>query len=368
MARQAGRRVSARSTRPGRALGGLRSLTTPFALTGVVAVASLSLAAGLGVFGVPDRDAKVVAGNLTSAEVAPLEETSAPVEVTPVPIVLSGIRFGVDKAERRAMKAEAEQARLAALRKVSAFRIGTLNVLGSNHTQGEGGFGPGTARAAREADLIRSRGIDLIGLQEVQRDQRGVLAARLPGMSIWPQEGLGPQGYRLQIAYSNARFERIGQGSSSHEWLGMNVPIPWVLLRDRESRAAFYVVNSHNAPNALQASRERSTAIEVALVNELKKSGRPVLMTGDMNEKHSFFCRISAGTQMRSANGGSWDGGCRAPGGDVRIDWILGAGDVTFSGYVQDGTTRATGMSDHYLIYSDVDLVDSTEPTLDGAD
>ncbi len=294
----------------------------------------------------------------TGAE--PIGPTWSPYQVVP------GRRIAVDWAERRRMKIEAEAARLKKLRKVSAFRVASLNVLGSNHTMGAGGYGPGTARAAREAGLIRSRGIDLIGLQEVQRDQRPVFISGLPQMTIWPQDALGNQGYRLQIAYNSARFEMLDGGSVTHTWIGMQVPIPWLLLRDRESKATFYVINAHNAPGGQQASRETSTSIEVALVNQLKATGRPVLMVGDMNEKASFFCRISSATAMVSANGGSWSQGCRMPAGELRIDWILGAGEVGFSNYVQDGTTRTTGMSDHYLVYSDVELVDSTDPAKDG--
>lgn len=354
MARTRGRRIASRPDGPTRRLG------DPRALSGVLVVGLLMVLGGLGAAKALDS-ADPSAARLQVVEPTPPDATTAPDEVAAVavPQVLPGTAFRVDRAERRAMRAEVEAARLAELRKVSSFRVGTLNILGSNHARG------GTSRAAREADLIRSRGIDLIGLQEVQRDQRGVFVSRLPGMTVWPQDAHGRQGYRLQIAYSNARFERVDGGYVTHNWIGMQVPIPWIELRDRESGARFFLVNAHNAPNDMQASRDVSIGIEAALVNRLKATGKPVLMVGDMNEKQSFFCKMAARTQIVSANGGSWSGGCRPPGGDVRIDWIVGAGDLTFSGYAQDGTTRATGMSDHYLIYADVDVVDSTEPEAD---
>jgi endonuclease/exonuclease/phosphatase family metal-dependent hydrolase len=231
------------------------------------------------------------------------------------------------------------------------FQIGTLNVLGSNHAPG------GVSRAAREADLIRARGIDIIGMQEVQRDQRAALIRGLPGYRMWPQDALGRQGYRVQIAYRTSLFEQIDDGGVTHTFDSQRVPIPWVKLRDRATGAEFYVVASHNSPRGMQSQRVASTAIQSTLVNNLKATGLPVLMVGDFNEHQEFFCRISARTQMISANGGRYARGCVAPSGPVRIDWVLGTGGLTrFSGYHQDGTTLSRRLSDHYLIYSTVTI------------
>ncbi len=231
------------------------------------------------------------------------------------------------------------------------FQVGTLNVLGSNHAP------RGQARAAREAALIRNRGIDIIGLQEVQRDQRGVFARNLPGYQIWPQEALGRQGYRVQIAFRTSLFEKVDDGGSTHTFDSQRVPIPWVRLRDRATGGEFFVIATHNSPRGMQAQRNASTAVQAALVNRLEASGLPVLLVGDFNEHTSFFCRIAARTGLVSANGARHAGRCIGPSGPVRIDWVLGTGGMAdFSAYRQDGTTRATGMSDHYLIYATVQL------------
>lgn len=232
------------------------------------------------------------------------------------------------------------------------FQIGTLNVLGSNHAP------RGGSRAAREAALVRKRGIDIIGFQEVQRDQRPVLARNLPGYQIWPQDALGRQGYRVQIAFRTELFEKVDDGGSTHTFDSQRVPIPWVRLRDRASGGEFFVIASHNSPRGMQAQRNASTSVQAALVNRLESTGLPVLMVGDFNEHTSFFCRIAARTGLISANGARHAGRCIGPSGPVRIDWVLGTGGKTaFSAYRQDGTTRATGMSDHYLIYATVRLL-----------
>lgn len=227
-----------------------------------------------------------------------------------------------------------------------SFEIGTLNVLGSNHAP------RGTLRAAREAALIRDRGIDIIGLQEVQRDQRPVFLRNMPGYAMWPQDALGRQGYRVQIMYRTDMFEKIDDGGVNHTFDSQRVPIPWIKLRDRQTGGTFYVVSSHNSPRGMQSQRVRSTHIQSQLVNRLKATGSPVMLVGDFNEHQQYFCRISSRTRMRSANGGYYANGCVAPPRPIRIDWVLGTNRARFSGYRQDGTTLAHGLSDHYLIYA----------------
>jgi endonuclease/exonuclease/phosphatase family metal-dependent hydrolase len=241
-----------------------------------------------------------------------------------------------------------------------SFEIGTLNVLGSNHAP------RGTYRAAREAALIRDRGIDIIGLQEVQRDQRPVFLRNMPGYAMWPQDALGRQGYRVQIMYRTDMFEKIDDGGVNHTFDSQRVPIPWIKLRDRKTGGTFYVVSSHNSPRGMQSQRVRSTYIQSQLVNRLKATGSPVMLVGDFNEHQQYFCRISSRTRMRSANGGYYSSGCVAPPRPIRIDWVLGTNRARFSGYRQDGATLAFGLSDHYLIYATATItvpVEVADPT-----
>ena len=233
------------------------------------------------------------------------------------------------------------------------FQIGTLNVLGSQHTRGSKRFGPGTVRTSRAAGMFLSRGVDLLGLQEVQDDQLNVLYGRLPGYGIWPGRALGNNGVRLQIAYSQALFELVDSGSITTRFDFQSRPIPYVLLRDRRTGGEFWVVNIHNSPKGQEADRDSATAAEIALFNRLRASNRPVLVTGDMNEKEEWFCRVATGAGMVAANGGSGAGGCSLPPGPLRIDWIMGGGGVDFSGYVQDGASLA-GITDHWFVRATV--------------
>lgn len=233
----------------------------------------------------------------------------------------------------------------------STFRIATLNVLGSQHTTGPDGFGPGSVRAAREAALISSRGLEVVGLQEVQTDQLRVFVNNLPGYTVWPQQTLGRNSYRLQLAFRTDRFELVEGHSVTYLFDGKHIPMPYALLRDRDSGAEFWVVVTHNSPGGMQREREISTAIEGRLMAQLVDPHRPVFLMGDLNEHTAVVCRLGRSTPVVTANGASASGaGCSGPSTPVRIDWIVSTSGTDFSGYVQDAAPRLSDMSDHYLI------------------
>ncbi|MCW2735471.1 MAG: Endonuclease/Exonuclease/phosphatase family protein [Nocardioides sp.] len=264
------------------------------------------------------------------------------------------------KARQARLKAKRlrRAARLAAREKTSTFRIGSLNVLGSQHSAGPGGYGPGTDRAAMAAGLVMSRGVDVLTMSEVQDDQLGVLNARLAGYSIWPQQSLGSNGQRLQIAWRASQFEMVDGGSVTFTFASQAIPMPYVLLRDLGTGAEFWVISIHTSAGGLEGERDAGTAIAISLMKRLEaESGKPVLIGGDVNEHEEFFYKVCGATGFLAANGGG--AGCSLPPAPLRVDWIMGGGGagVNFSGYVQDGATLAR-ISDHYFIHAAVSVVD----------
>ncbi|MDP3892645.1 endonuclease/exonuclease/phosphatase family protein [Nocardioides sp.] len=238
------------------------------------------------------------------------------------------------------------------------FRVGTFNILGSQHTKGSKRWAPGTTRAGFTADLVNSRGLGLIGFQEVQRDQLGVLVNRLPSYGVWPAASLGNNGIRLQIAYRRDLFEVAGTETITTVFHRQMRPIPILRLRHRASGGEFYVMNIHNSPLGMQSERDRAKAVQIPKLNSLRATGLPVLLMGDANEKEGFFCRVGAATGMVAANGGSTSGGCRMPPPPVKIDWIMGARAV-FSGYSREEGGLVARASDHAFIHSGVTLTPS---------
>ena len=237
----------------------------------------------------------------------------------------------------------------------STFTVAQSNILASLHTVGPGGFGPGTVRAGMTAGLLMSRGADVGGMQEVGEDQLHVLQSRMAGYSIhgprrrWKDHN----GVRNQIYWRDSQFEMKDSGSVTYTFASMQIPLPYVLLRDRGTGAEFWVISTHNSAGGLEAQRDSGTAIprSATCIHTLMAKGQPVIITGDMNEHTEFFCRVSAATGMVAANGGSGSGGCHLPPNPLRVDWIMGGHGMSFSGYHQDGAGLGRA-SDHYYLYA----------------
>ncbi len=239
-----------------------------------------------------------------------------------------------------------------------SFEIATFNQLGSQHTLGKGGWGPGRVRAAITAGLIERKGIDVVGLQEVQADQLAVLRRKLEGYDVWPGTALGGGGLRLQIAWKSWLFRLVDTGSIRTAFDRQVRPVPWVLLEHRATGRKLYVVDHHNSPRGLEAERDSATRKVVRLVERLRATGRAVFVVGDMNEHTETFCTIVGLTDLLAPNGGSASSpdSCSPPPGRLGIDWIFGAGPMTFSRYTVLEGSAVRAASDHPLVRATVTL------------
>lgn len=239
----------------------------------------------------------------------------------------------------------------------TSFTIAQSNILGSQHTSAKGGYGSGPYRAGITASLLMSRGVDVGGMQEVQSNQLSMLRGRMSAYSFWPGTSLGHNGERLQIYWRSSQFTMEKAGSVTYTFSSQRIPLPYVLLRDNATGAEFWMITTHNSAGGMEVQRDSATGVEIALINQLRATGLPVIITGDMNEHTEFFCRVAASTGMVAANGGSGAGGCHLPAGPLRVDWIMGGagagGSVSFSGYRQDGAGLHRA-SDHYYLYAEV--------------
>lgn len=301
---------------------------------------------------------------------APLRRADAAVEAAaPAPLVAGGVLRPVPApaaapAQRsRAVETAVRQrtARLARLaqREVATVgpttvRIGTLNVLGSNHTRGSKRWAPGTSRSARQAGVITARGLDVIGLQEMQPDQIGVLQRSMPGYTMWPGTSLGPNGYRLQLMWRSAAFTAVETRTIATPFSGMVVPLPYVRLRDVATGQEFWVSVIHNSPRGMESERDRATQQEIGLFQQLLGTGVPVVTVGDMNEPSEFFCTVAPATGMVALNGARVaGGGCQVPRGSG-IDWVMAGwrtGSITPSDYHRE---PLPGLSDHPIVWGDL--------------
>lgn len=261
--------------------------------------------------------------------------------------------------EARAARRLEQKRRQQSVDRSSTFRVGTFNILGSQHTRNSKRYESGPVRAGVTAGLITGRGVDVVGMQEVQDDQLPVLLNGLSGYEVWPQHSLGSNGQRLQIAWRASRFELVETRSSSYTFSSQTIPLPYVRLRDRASKAEFWVMTVHNSAGSMESQRDAATAHQIGLIQALlKETNKPVIVMGDVNEHEEFYQRVCAATGFAGANGGGGPA-CALPPRPLRVDWIMGGGGagVAFSGYVQDGASLARA-SDHYFIHAGVTVTD----------
>ncbi|HWJ09937.1 MAG TPA: endonuclease/exonuclease/phosphatase family protein [Nocardioides sp.] len=231
------------------------------------------------------------------------------------------------------------------IREVS-FRVATFNVLASQHTDGPGGWPDSGWRTPQTVGYIRNAGIDVMGLQEVKPGQLGGITAGT-GFRAWPG-GSDPDN---SVIWDPAVFDFVSGDAFYITFMHGTRMQPIVRLRHKKTKLEFYFVNMHASAGGgpYAASRAAGHNTAAATVNRLKAEGIPIFLTGDMNDREAFFCRVLPQTGMVAAVGGSTAGGCRPP-GSMPVDWIVATPDVDFSGFVNDKSTVARRVSDHHFV------------------
>ncbi|MCW2814710.1 MAG: hypothetical protein JWN84_2165, partial [Nocardioides sp.] len=254
------------------------------------------------------------------------------------------------RARREARREAQREAMLSAPFDV---RVGTFNVLGSQHTAPGGtrrNYPPASVRSPSQANLITRHGLEIVGMQELQTDQLDTISART-GLTAWPGYAWGSKETDNSILYDAGRFELVSGDMFTIPFMGRPRPQPIIRLRARDSGREFYVVNTH--PSAghygkYAAERHHGQDVLNDVLAGLKATGLPILLTGDMNDREVFYDRVVCRSGLVSASGGS---GCSSrPPQMWAVDWVVGTSSISFSDYVADNDPAK--MSDHYVVYA----------------
>ena len=244
------------------------------------------------------------------------------------------------------------------------FRLTTFNVLGASHTARGGtrpGYASGRARAAGVAALLARHGTDVAGFQELQGPQLAVLRART-GMDFFPGFSMGHLGTENSLGWRRDTWTAVERRTVAIPYFNGGVrQMPYVRLRNRMTGIEAWFVNVHNPAETArfhhqQRFRVRATQIEAQLARRLVDTGLPVVLTGDMNERAPYFCRLTASAPMVAARGGSHTGACLA-GRPRAVDWIFGSQGVDFTSYDEDRSHLVDVTTDHPVVTAGVHLV-----------
>ncbi len=313
---------------------------------------------------VPSAPGAQPASPSAEASSSPVAEPSAAPSAKPS--ARPSARAVAEAAERKAVAINpiAPRPKPRPLPPVTTFTMASFNLLGSSHTKGGGErakLASGPQRMGGALAILAGHGISVVGFQEFQPDQRSAFQNRAPGWEMYPGLSMGRRAGENSVAWRRDTWEMVKPGLVSIPYFnGRERPMPYVLLRHRETGVQAYFSTFHNPADTgrfqgQQRHRNAATTREIALFNQLERTGIPQFVTGDMNERAEYFCRVTGATTLVAAAGGSNAGGCIVP-KPTQIDWIFGSLGATFSNYIVDRSPTVRRTTDHPVIVATVKL------------
>ena len=195
-------------------------------------------------------------------------------------------------------------------------------------------------RAPVIGSLIRFHGYEIIGMQEVLKNQLDDLGKMLPEFAhygVGRDNGIS-EGEHSVIFYKKDRFDLMDSGdfwlSQTPEKVGpgwdanLNRICSWVKLKEKNSKKVFYVFNAHYDHEGVEARRESSKLV-LAKIKSIAK-GQPAIFMGDLNGGRESECYKTLATStllhdiyditsMRYANNGTFN----AFGNNIQKDNII---------------------------------------------
>ncbi|MFN3431080.1 MAG: endonuclease/exonuclease/phosphatase family protein [Candidatus Sericytochromatia bacterium] len=239
------------------------------------------------------------------------------------------------------------------------FVISSFNVLGSSHTvpgrSERPGMATGVQRIRQAAQLLDQHKVDVVGFQEFQGDQfKEFQKVAGDKYGVYPGFQLGRKEVVNSIAWRKDTWEMVKPGHIEIPYFdGHERKMPVVLLRNKKTGQEAYFSNFHNPASTKKQGdhekwRDKAMALQIDLVNRLEReTGKPVFVTGDMNEREEYYHGMTSKTDMVSAS---------APNGKtpkkMNIDWIFGleSKGVSFSDYRVDRGALVKKTTDHPMI------------------
>ena len=236
-----------------------------------------------------------------------------------------------------------------------AVNVASFNVLGASHTARSTRYSTYPSRMVRAVSLLNSRGLDVVGTQEFQEVQYDYFVNK--GYSgTWGAHYWDPAGKKRDtenaIIWRKSTMQYVSGSTFDIPYFNGNIRhVPVVLLRQKSSGRTAYFLNVHNPANTRGNAagwRAKAVQIEKNKIIELRKTGRPVFLTGDFNDRQAAFCPLTAGKLSISPNSIP-SVSCRYP-RESTIDWIFAAGQTRFSYYLRDKYPQTTRISDHPIV------------------
>ena len=252
----------------------------------------------------------------------------------------------------------------------ATFTVSSFNVLGASHTPAGGSRASGTTRIVWAKQLLDQHHVQVAGFQEMQAVQYTKFAqiagsswALYPGLTMLKRDSENSIGWRTDT------FDLVWASTVKIPYFNGSLrSMPVVLLREKSTGMLAYFANVHNPADTATyrnqgVYRAEATRMEIALQNLLAPTGIPRFLTGDMNERASYFCRVTAEAPLKAARPTStWVNGVCSAGSPRAVDWILGSTEVPWSSYIEDRSALVAKTTDHPMIIGDATIDTATFP------
>jgi hypothetical protein len=252
----------------------------------------------------------------------------------------------------------------------ATITVSSFNVLGASHTPAGSSRASGTTRIVWAKQLLDQHHVQVAGFQEMQAVQYTKFAqiagsswALYPGLTMLKRDSENSIGWRTDT------FDLVWASTVKIPYFNGSLrSMPVVLLREKSTGMLAYFANVHNPADTATyrnqaVYRAEATRMEIALQNQLAPSGIPRFLTGDMNERASYFCRVSAEAPLRAARPQStWINGVCSAGSPRAVDWILSSTETPWSSYIEDRSALVAKTTDHPMIIGDATIDTATFP------
>jgi endonuclease/exonuclease/phosphatase family metal-dependent hydrolase len=270
----------------------------------------------------------------------------------------------IDRGALLSAQREVERRVVAELRRTQGptrLTLMTFNVLGSSHTRpgaDAAQYAPGRVRTEWAASFVQGHQADIVGFQEMEAEQfDAFMAATGNQFQAYPGRSLPGRAVMSTLVWRRTEWRAVERMTITVPFMRWRQQMPLVLLENRTTGRQVWVLNVHNAPRSWQRQRDIATALEVRVINRLRRAGYPVLFIGDMNERNPILCRITRRTDLHSAGGGGFQGGGRCTRPRIpKIDFLFASPDATFSGFVVDRAPLVKQTTDHAVLRASVTL------------
>ncbi len=238
----------------------------------------------------------------------------------------------------------------------SGFKVASFNLLGASHTTKSSRFATYRPRLNRAVVLMNRNKLDVVGTQEFQETTQFDYFVAKGYTKTWGSYYWNPAGKARDtenaIIWRKSTMEFVSGTTFDIPYFNGNTRhVPAVLLREKSSGRTAYFLNVHNPANVRGDAagwRAKAIKIERAKIIELRKTGRPVFITGDFNDRQKAFCPLTAYKLTISPNSVP-SNSCVYP-KQSSIDWIFAAGQTRFSYYLRDTYSQRANISDHPIV------------------